>query len=180
MSSKDTDGEHVMHSKSDNIEIMTYKVDEVIKEIFESILYRYETGLKKSVKGSDFVFDYVNFLYYKCHKINLKCVGSYMDYPDRISIKIALTNPVNDDDRCFQYSAKIELNHKEMRKYSKRVSKIKHSIYEYNCKGMNHPSRKDTWKQMRKMIQQLLLMYYVLKEKMYIAYVSKHNSIREK
>ena len=47
MSSKDNDEECVMHSNSDNIEIMTYdKADEVIKELFESTLYWYQTGLE--------------------------------------------------------------------------------------------------------------------------------------
>ena len=31
MSSKDTDEEKVIHSKSNNIEIMTYRADEVVK-----------------------------------------------------------------------------------------------------------------------------------------------------
>ena len=58
MSSKDNDEECVMHSNSDNIEIMTYdKADEVIKELFESTLYWYQTGLEESMKGNDFVFD---------------------------------------------------------------------------------------------------------------------------
>ena len=58
MSFRDTDEECVRHSKSDNI-VMTYdKADEVIKELLESFLYRYQTGLEQSVKSSDFVFDY--------------------------------------------------------------------------------------------------------------------------
>ena len=58
MSFRDTDKECVLHSKSDNI-VMTYdKADEVIKELLESFLYRYQTGLEQSVKSSDFVFDY--------------------------------------------------------------------------------------------------------------------------
>ena len=41
ISSKDNDEEPVIHSKGDNTEIMIYdKVDEVIKELFESLLYR--------------------------------------------------------------------------------------------------------------------------------------------
>ena len=47
------------------------KTDEVIEEPFESHLSRYQTGLETSMKGSDFVFDSVQLLYYKCHKINL-------------------------------------------------------------------------------------------------------------
>ena len=41
MSSKDNDNERIMHSKSDNIEIMiNYKADEVIEELFQSLLSR--------------------------------------------------------------------------------------------------------------------------------------------
>ena len=54
MSSKDNDEECVMHSR-DNIDIMINdKTDEVIEELFQSLLPRYQTGLKTSLKGSDF------------------------------------------------------------------------------------------------------------------------------
>ena len=44
--SKDNDEEQVIHSKSDNIGIMTYdNANEVIKEIFQSLLSRYQNGL---------------------------------------------------------------------------------------------------------------------------------------
>ena len=56
-----------MHSKSDNIEIIINKADEII-ELFQSLLSRYQIGLETSMKGSDFVFDCVNSLYYKCQK----------------------------------------------------------------------------------------------------------------
>ena len=39
------------------------------------------------MKGSEFVFDYVYLLYYKCHKINLNLGGSYVDSPDWIKNK---------------------------------------------------------------------------------------------
>ena len=56
MSSKDNDEEHVMHSKSDNIKIMSNdKADEVIEELFQSLLSRYQVGLEASMKVSDFV-----------------------------------------------------------------------------------------------------------------------------
>ena len=57
MSSKDTDEEHVMRSKSDNIEVMiNYQADEVIKELFESLLSRHQIGLEATMKGSDIFF----------------------------------------------------------------------------------------------------------------------------
>ena len=69
-----------MHSKSDNIEIMMIdEVDEVIEELFESLKKRYQNKLEKSMKGSEFVLDYIRLLSCKCHKINLNCGVSYID-----------------------------------------------------------------------------------------------------
>ena len=70
---------HVMHSKSFNIELMIYdNVTEVIEELFESLLNRYQIKLKTSMKDSDFIFDCFYFLHYKCHR-SLNCGGSYTD-----------------------------------------------------------------------------------------------------
>ena len=33
------------------------------------------------MKSSDFVFNYLHLLYYKCHKINQNRCGSYIDSP---------------------------------------------------------------------------------------------------
>ena len=70
MSSKNTDEERVMHSKSDSIEIMVNdKADGVTEELFQSLLSKYQVCLETSMKGgSDFIFDFVHLLYYKCHK----------------------------------------------------------------------------------------------------------------
>ena len=47
ISSKDNDEEHVMHSKSDNIEIMINdKADEVIGELFKSLLKIYQNNFE--------------------------------------------------------------------------------------------------------------------------------------
>ena len=49
-----------MYSPSDNIEIMTgSETDEIIEELFKSLLQRYQEGFEKSMKGSEFVFDSV-------------------------------------------------------------------------------------------------------------------------
>ena len=54
-----------MHSKSDNIEIMINdKVDEIIEKLLDSILNRCQNNLE-SMRGSEFVFEYVHLLYYK-------------------------------------------------------------------------------------------------------------------
>ena len=49
ISSKDDDEEHVMLSKSDNIEFMSYdNANEVVNELFTSHFSRYVTGLETS------------------------------------------------------------------------------------------------------------------------------------
>ena len=76
-----------MHSKSDNIEIMISDVpDEIMEKLFNSLKNRYQNNLQTMI-GSEFVFDYVQLLYYKCHKMNLTGSGSYMDSPDWIKKK---------------------------------------------------------------------------------------------
>ena len=47
------------------------------------------------MRGSELVFDYVQLLYYKCHKMNLNGGGSYIDSPDSIKSKKATINPIN-------------------------------------------------------------------------------------
>ena len=47
------------------------------------------------MKGSDFVFDYVQLLHHKRHKINLNCGELYRDSPDWIKNEKAAINPVN-------------------------------------------------------------------------------------
>ena len=85
MSSKENDEEHVMHSKSDNVDIIGHdRADEAIEELFESLLSRYQIGLKTSMKGSNLIFDNFSLLYYECREINFKCGGSYIDSPDSI------------------------------------------------------------------------------------------------
>ena len=36
------------------------------------------------MRGSDFIFDRIHLLYYKCHKINPNRRGLYRDSPDLI------------------------------------------------------------------------------------------------
>ena len=67
-----------MHSKSDNIKIMISDEENEVIKLFDSLKNRYQNNLE-SMKDSEFVFDYIQLLYYKCHKINPNCGGSYVD-----------------------------------------------------------------------------------------------------
>ena len=65
ISSKDSDETRNMGTKSDNSEIMMCsETEEIIEELFKSLLQRYQEGLEESMKGSEFIFDSVNLLYY--------------------------------------------------------------------------------------------------------------------
>ena len=108
ISSIDNDEVSVMHSKSNNIEIMINdEADEVIKELFDSLKNRYQNNLE-SMKGGEFVFDYVQFLYNKCRKINPNHGRSCIDSPDWIKNKKAIIYPINKkDNKCFQYAVTV-------------------------------------------------------------------------
>ena len=74
ISSKDDfDETRITSTWSDNIEIMmSSETDDIINELFKSFLQGYQEGLEESMKGSEFVFDSVDLLYYHLHKISLK------------------------------------------------------------------------------------------------------------
>ena len=56
----------MIHSKRDNIKTMINdETDKVIKEPFDSFKNAYQNNFK-SMKSSEFVFNYVHLLYCKC------------------------------------------------------------------------------------------------------------------
>ena len=75
------------------------KIDEVIGELFQSLLPRYQIGLETSMK--DFIFhEVISYLivliYYIMNTIKIfKRGGSYIDSPDWIKKKNATINPIN-------------------------------------------------------------------------------------
>ena len=77
-----------MHSKSDNIEIMIDNdTSEIIKNLSNLPLKRYQNGLEESMGGSDFVFDYAESLNYIFNKTDMKRSGSYIEDPKWIKNK---------------------------------------------------------------------------------------------
>ena len=96
------------------------------------------------MKGSEFVFNYVQLLYYKCHKINPNRGGSYINSFDWIKKKKATINPINKkDNKCFQYAVTVVLDYEEIRKDPQRITKIKPFINKYRFEGIDFPSERD-------------------------------------
>ena len=114
-----SDETHVMHTRSVYEEFTNGSdTDKIIKELFKSLLQRY-------LRGSDFVFDGVNFLYYDFNKISISRGGSYIDSPKWLKNKKSTINPKNNDYKCFQYAVTLALNLDKINKNSQRISKIK-------------------------------------------------------
>ena len=65
------------------------------------------------MRGSEFVFNSVDLLYCKFHRIILNRSGSYIDSPKLLKNKKATINPKNNDDKCFQYAVTVALNHEQ-------------------------------------------------------------------
>ena len=47
------------------------ETDEIIEELFGSLLQRYQEDQEESMKVTEFVFDGVNLWYYNFHKVSL-------------------------------------------------------------------------------------------------------------
>ena len=115
----------VMHTKSDNEEIMNGSdTDEIIEELFKSFLQKYEENLQGKMKGSDFEFDGVNFLYYDFNKISINIGGSNIGSPKWLKKKRSTMNPKNNDYKCFQYAVTLALNLDKIKKTHKEYLKL--------------------------------------------------------
>ena len=80
------------------------------------------------MKGSEFVFDGVDALYYDLNKASLNRGKSYIDFPEWLKNKKVTINPKNNDDKCFQYALNVALNHKQIKKDPQRISKMRSFI----------------------------------------------------
>ena len=66
----------------------------IIDELFESLFQNYQKDLEESMRGSNFVFDSVDLLYYHLKKTSLKRIrSSYIDSPEWLKNKKATINP---------------------------------------------------------------------------------------
>ena len=100
ISSKDSDDTRTMQKRSDKIMIGN-ETDKIISELFESLLQRYWKNLEEKIKGSGFVFNSVDLLSGKLHKISLNRGELYIDSPEWLKNKKTTINPKNNDDKCF-------------------------------------------------------------------------------
>ena len=143
-----------MRTKSDNIDaMMGSETDEIIEELFKSLLQRYQEKLEESMRGSYFIFDTVDVL---CYDLNRN--------------------------KYFQYALTVALSYEQIKKRSSKISKIRLFVDQYNWKEISFPSHKKDWKKFElnnKPIALNILYVPHNTEEIRYAYKSKYNLKRE-
>ena len=184
ISSKDSDETRTMHTKRNDVEIMIgSETDEIIEDVFYSSLQKYQERLEESMRGSGFVYNSVDTLYYNLNKVSLTRGGSYIDSPKWLKNKEATVNPENKKDgKCFQYALTVALNHEQIKNNPERISKIKPFTDQYNWNEIDFPSHGKNWKKFElnnKSIGLNILHVHYNTEKIRHVYKSKYNLTRE-
>ena len=168
-----------MHTNSDNIGILIgNETDDIIDELYDSILQRYKKSLEESMKGSAFIFDGADLLHYKSHRISLNRGGSYIDSLEWLKNKKGTIIPKTNDDRCIQYAVSVALNHQNIKNNTERIARINLFINQYNWKEINFPSHKKDWRKFESNYKSIALNSLFVSYNGH-AYKSKYNLKRE-
>ena len=118
ISSKDKEETRTIYVLSDNEDIMWgNETDNIIKELFKSFLGNYQKEVQIMRGGSNFVFESVELMDYKLHKVSLKRGGSYLESHEWLVNKAGTINQKNiKDNECFPYATVLSLNYNEIKK----------------------------------------------------------------
>ena len=183
VSSNDTGEIRTIFVWSDNEEIRSgNETDDIIKGLLNSFLNNYQKGETILRNGSGFEFESVDLLSYHVHKTSLKRGKSYIKSPEWVLNKRATINPKNKDNKCFQYSITVALNHQNIENHPERISNIKPFIDKYNWKGIDFPAGIKDWKKFERNNKTIALniLFVPHNEKtINLAYKSKYNRKRE-
>ena len=91
---KDYEETRTIYTKSRNIKIMKgEETDEIITKPFESLFQNNQKNLEEPIRGSEFIPDSIDLLYYHRQKVGLERSGSYIDSPECLKNKKATINP---------------------------------------------------------------------------------------
>ena len=133
ISSKDTAETRIIYVWSDNVSIIWGSdTDDIIRELFRSFLHNYQKKLK-IIKGSKFVFERVELMDYKLHRVRLRRGGPYIKSPEWLLHKKATINPKNkNDDEWLQWSTISALNYNEIMEFENIFKKIKHEDKDFS------------------------------------------------
>ena len=129
ISTKRFDETHTIYTKSEPVKIfMGSDTKDVIDKLFNTVLERFQNTQETSnEKGSKFVPDSVELIYYHFQRIDIRRAESCIISPDLIASKKATIHPKNEKDHeCFKWSITSGLNYNKINeKYLKNIEKLK-------------------------------------------------------
>ena len=100
----------------------------VIDKLFNTLLQRFQNAQETSnERGSEFIPDSVELLYYHFQRIDIRRAESYIMSPDWIASKKATINPKTEkDNECFKWPMIPGLNDNKInKKYLEKILKFK-------------------------------------------------------
>ena len=105
---------------------------------------------------------------YHIHKTSLKRGKSYIKSPEWLINKRATINPKNKDDKCFQYSITVALNHQKIESHSEGISNIEPFIDQYHWEAIDFPAGIRDWKKFERnnktiALNILFILYHIMK-----------------
>ena len=173
----------LMHTKSDNVEIMNgTDTNDNINNFINSFMKRYQEGLERKMKGSSYILERADLLEYHLHEISLNRGSSYIDSPKWLKNKKVIINPRNtEDNTCFQHAITAALIYQNITNNCQRISKLKPFINNYNWKDIEFPSHSKVWRKFEcnnKAIALNILHIPYKTEEIRQACISKHNDKR--
>ena len=178
LSSRDTREICTIYTWSSNVNIMQGRdTNDIIKELFESFLHDYQKKLK-IIKGSDFIFESVDLMDYKLHRVRLNRGGSYMKSPKWLENKKAVINPKNENnDICLQWLIICALNYNEIMKkqFENIFKKIKHEDKNFS----SHKRNWEIFEQNNESVALNVLLSSKDSEEITLLYKSEYNLERE-
>ena len=118
------------------------ETEEITEKLIISLLQKYQDNLQNKMKGSDFIFNGFNYLFYDFNRITISKGGSYIESPKWLKDKKYTINQKNNENKYFQYATTLALNFNNIDKHSQRISKFKSFIENYNWNDINFPTAK--------------------------------------
>ena len=120
-----SDETRIMYTRSICEEFMSgSETEEITEKLIMSLLQKYQDNLQNKMKGSDFIFNGVNYLFYDFNRITISKGGSYIESPKWLKDKKCSINQKNNDNKCFQYATTLALNFNNIDKHPQRILKI--------------------------------------------------------
>ena len=118
-----------IYTKSEPVEILTgSNTEDAIDRLSNTLLQRFQNSQETSnERGSEFISDSVDILYYYFQRIDIRRAESYIISTDWIASEKATINRKNEkDNKCFQWSIISGLNYNKIKeKELKKILKFK-------------------------------------------------------